>query len=177
MLDLLELHDGIVKSQGGSIPIGASSSTVKDNILIVGDAAGQAKPTSGGGLYTGLVCAKIAGEIAARACREDDASVLRKYDVLWRERLGTELRVGMMAHRMLAHMPDRTMNQLLAALDRPELVREVAAHGDIDYPSQLLRHVLLQPRLWARFGKFLATSPIVGAVDGRLSATSPGGRD
>lgn len=164
LLDLLELHGGIVEKQGGAIPIGPSSSTVKNNVLIVGDAAGQAKPTSGGGLYTGLVCAKIAGEIAAQACREDDATVLREYDALWRERLGTELQVGMMAHRMLAHMPDRTVDRLLAALDRPELLREVAAHGDMDYPSQLLRHVLRQPRLWARFGKFLATRPIVGAA-------------
>ena len=46
----------------GGIPLGPLEKTYSDGLLVVGDAAGQVKPTSGGGIYTGAVCAKIAGE-------------------------------------------------------------------------------------------------------------------
>jgi geranylgeranyl reductase family protein len=55
----------------GGIPLGAPERTVTDNVMMVGDAAGQVKPTSGGGIYMGAVCAKIAGEVAARAARKE----------------------------------------------------------------------------------------------------------
>jgi flavin-dependent dehydrogenase len=51
----------ILSYQSGMIPIGPAERTVTDGVLIVGDAAGQAKPTSGGGIYTGMLCGKIAG--------------------------------------------------------------------------------------------------------------------
>ena len=48
----------IASRLGGLIPIGPIKPFVKSNIILIGDAAAQVKPTSGGGLYPGLMCAK-----------------------------------------------------------------------------------------------------------------------
>ncbi len=70
----------------GGLPLGPPAATVVDGLVAVGDAAGQVKPTSGGGIYPGLVAAKIAGGVAAAAALEGDGSVERlgEYDRIWR---------------------------------------------------------------------------------------------
>ena len=81
----------------GGLPLGPPAATAVEGLLAVGDAAGQVKPTSGGGIYPGLVAAKIAGGVAAAAAMEGDGSALRlmEYDRLWRAALGRELEIGM----------------------------------------------------------------------------------
>jgi len=75
--------DGMLDFVVGGIPIGVAARTFSDGVLICGDAAGQVKPTSGGGVYTGAVCAKIAGEVAAKAAFENDTSQsrLEEYEI------------------------------------------------------------------------------------------------
>ncbi len=58
----------------GGLPLGPPAATAVAGLLAVGDAAGQVKPTSGGGIYPGLVAAKIAGGVAAAAAMEGDGS-------------------------------------------------------------------------------------------------------
>ena len=58
----------------GGLPLGPPAATAVAGLLAVGDAAGQVKPTSGGGIYPGLVAAKIAGGVAAAAAMEGDCS-------------------------------------------------------------------------------------------------------
>ena len=44
----------------GGIPLKPLSRTYAERLIVVGDAAGQVKPTTGGGIYYGLLCADIA---------------------------------------------------------------------------------------------------------------------
>lgn len=137
----------------GLIPIGPPARTVADGVLLVGDAAGQAKPTSGGGLYTGIVCAKLAGEVAAKCVERGDASAaaLAEYERRWRRALGSELAFGMLAHRLLTRLSDPALDKIIASLDDPQARALIAEHGDIDYPSRLARAFLRSPGLWPKF--------------------------
>ncbi|HDM35932.1 MAG TPA: NAD(P)/FAD-dependent oxidoreductase, partial [Candidatus Syntrophoarchaeum butanivorans] len=54
--------------------------TVSDGFIAVGDAAGQVKPTTGGGIYPGAVCARIAGKVAAEASLDGDTSRKRLFE-------------------------------------------------------------------------------------------------
>jgi len=128
----------------GGLPLGPPASTAADGIIAVGDAAGQVKPTSGGGVYPGLVSAKIAGEVAAAAACEGNSSVARlsEYDRKWRSALGGELRLGMVVHRMRAEMADSELDDLFRLLaDREDLIRIIEKEGDIDRPSRAIRKV------------------------------------
>jgi digeranylgeranylglycerophospholipid reductase len=128
----------------GGLPLGPPASTVAEGFLAVGDAAGQVKPTSGGGIYPGLVSAKIAGEVAATAALEGDGSAarLQEYERRWRSAVGRELRLGMIVHRMMAGMTDSELDDLVRLLaDRDDLVRMIEEDGDIDRPSVVIRKV------------------------------------
>jgi len=130
----------------GGLPLGPPAAASSDRFLAVGDAAGQVKPTSGGGIYPGLVAAKIAGKVAAAAALDDDCSMKRlgEYDRLWRAALGRELDVGLRANRMLNKMSPEDLDEVVCYLaGKPSLLRIIEAHGDIDRPSSLMAKMLV----------------------------------
>ena len=129
----------------GGLPMGPPAATAAAGLLAVGDAAGQVKPTSGGGIYPGLVAAKIAGGVAAAAALENDGSAerLQEYDRLWRAKLGRELEIGMRVNRMLNKMSASELDGVVGYLARkPGLIRAIEEHGDIDRPSRLMARML-----------------------------------
>jgi digeranylgeranylglycerophospholipid reductase len=60
--------------------------TVADSVMLVGDAAAQASPVSGDGIYPAMFCGRIAGEVAAKAIQKEDYSKnrLMEYDKRWK---------------------------------------------------------------------------------------------
>jgi geranylgeranyl reductase family protein len=139
------LRGSVVALNVGGLPMGPSSVTATEGLLVVGDAAGQVKPTSGGGVYPGLVAAKIAGGVAAAAAMEGDGSALRlkEYDRLWRASFGRELEIGMRANRMLSKMSSLELDELVGYLaSKPRLIKTIEEHGDIDRPSRLMARML-----------------------------------
>jgi len=129
----------------GGLPLGPSRSTAVSGLLAVGDSAGQVKPTSGGGIYPGLVCAKIAGKVAAEAAIEGDPSLKRlsSYDREWRRAVGRELFVGMRLNRMIEALRPEELDYLVEYISRrDDLLRMIEEVGDIDRPSQLLARML-----------------------------------
>jgi digeranylgeranylglycerophospholipid reductase len=155
-LDQLKLKP--LKINAGLIPIGPREQTVADGVIVVGDAAAQAKPTSGGGLYTGIMAAKIAGEVAAQhALSPQDKKGLISYDKRWREKLDRELSLGMSLRRLFRNLNNREINFIFDVLDNKSLIDVVATYGDIDYPSRILKALLQQPKEWWRVFKGLGT--------------------
>ncbi|RZB28520.1 MAG: hypothetical protein AEth_02044 [Candidatus Argoarchaeum ethanivorans] len=117
----------------GGMPVGALKHTCTDAVLIVGDAAGQIKPTSGGGIYTGAVCARIAGEVASIG----DASKkgLELYDTMWRKHIGKELTIGMYIHNTLGSFSDQRLDEFINIFDDQKIMDTVKQYGDMDHPS------------------------------------------
>jgi len=146
----------------GGIPIGPPEKTSTDGVLVVGDAAGQAKPTSGGGVYPGALAAKIAGRVAAEAALEGDTGSgrLSEYDRLWRKALGKELEIGMKVHDHIGKLEDRQLNELIASLNKASILDTITEYGDMDHPSVVLKKLMLSGnslRLMKAFGTFVRT--------------------
>jgi geranylgeranyl reductase family protein len=136
------LFDGIEPRRfyGGTIPLEFAPRSYGDNVLLVGDAAGQVKPFSGGGIYTGLVAARHAAAAAAAAFEADDlgARRLAAYERAWKREIGRELlRSRRLRHLGLA-LTDADIGRVVRALRSPSLGALAARHGDIDYPSRVL---------------------------------------
>lgn len=125
----------------GGIPLGPPRKTTTDRVLLVGDAAGQVKPTSGGGVYMGAVCAKIAGEIAAKASRKECG--LPEYEKKWRNAIGRELEIGMRIHKSLGKLSDENLNEFVAFLNRPEIRELMTEYGDMDHPSLFMHKLIM----------------------------------
>ncbi|MFC2081849.1 geranylgeranyl reductase family protein [Candidatus Bipolaricaulota bacterium] len=142
----------VVARAGGQIPMSAVSRSVAGRFLLVGDAAGQVKPLSGGGLYTGARCARIAGRAAALAAASgsDLANVLATYDVTWRAELGRDLAFGQTLRNVLVASSETDLDRLFGVLDDREVLRFVADVGDIDHMGRLLSELARQPALWGK---------------------------
>jgi digeranylgeranylglycerophospholipid reductase len=145
-----------LKINAGLIPFGPRPQTVAPRVMVVGDAAAQAKPTSGGGLYTGICCAKIAGEVAAEnALAASKGDGLEAYEKGWREQLERELSLGMALRRLFKSLHNREINFIFDILDNKAILDIVATHGDIDYPSLIIKALLQHPKEWWRVFKGL----------------------
>ncbi len=71
--------------------------------LLVGEAACQVKPWSCGGVIYGFTCAGIARDVIMEAfeCGDFSENFLKKYDDMWKERLGKAIKLGMMFRKKL----------------------------------------------------------------------------
>lgn len=127
-----------------AIPLGPIKKTHAERVMVVGDAAGQTKPTSGGGVYTGLVCAGHLADVAHEALRDGDLSEKRlaAYHDRWYDDIGRELYVGWRLRKAFMHLRDDQLEDLFELLDDKELLAMVNQLGDIDYPSKLAKPLL-----------------------------------
>lgn len=89
-----------------------------DRVLAVGEAAGQVKTTTGGGIYYGLIGAELAAETLDEGLRKDrlEAGFLARYEERWWRRLGGEIESGLELQRLARRVGDPQVDQLFAAL-------------------------------------------------------------
>jgi geranylgeranyl reductase family protein len=133
----------------GTLPLGVMKRTYKNRTLFVGDAAGFAKPTSGGGIYTGIRSARHAAAVAAIACEQGlyDDTILAGYEHRWQEDFGRELELGYHLFEMRQNLGAADMDSLLRALDNPSILRTIEEYGDMDRPGALIKKLLVNPAI------------------------------
>ena len=98
------------------LPLGAINRTYSDRVLVVGDAAGLVKPTTGGGIYYSIVSGEIAARVLARQLRLDalDAASLAGYEHDWRKRFQPEFDAQAKLRRAAHAMRDEDIDELFA---------------------------------------------------------------
>lgn len=128
---------------------GPISRTFKDGFLVVGDAAGQVKPTTGGGVITGAICAKVAGETAAKAIEQSDTSekTLKEYEVSWRELLGKEFSTMSLARKLADRLSDKTIDKIFQIIIEEELYQVIELEGDMDFQSGIIKAAIQHPKV------------------------------
>ncbi len=108
----------------GGVPVsGPIKQTYTDGFLVVGDAAGQVDPITGGGIHTTISCAKIAGEVAAESVKKDNNSseFLKDYQDKWRKEIGENLDKSVMYRNMADKLNDDDMNALAEFIETQDL--------------------------------------------------------
>ncbi|NNJ51990.1 MAG: NAD(P)/FAD-dependent oxidoreductase [Ignavibacteriaceae bacterium] len=79
----------VLTTIAGGVPCAVTLGKISaPGILLVGDAAKQVNPLSGGGIASGMIGGKIAGTIAAEAVKMNKLDHILKYDKTWADRLG-----------------------------------------------------------------------------------------
>ena len=124
---------------GGTIPLTFAPKSFGDSVLLVGDAAGQVKPFSGGGIYTSLVGAATPRSrppcLRERRLQRDVALALREVvEARDRRRATKSLRL----RNFGLSLDDGDVDRVVQALRSPGLQDLAAQHADIDYPSRVL---------------------------------------
>lgn len=82
----------------GQIPIGPPHRTTTDRGFLVGDAAAQTKPFTGGGIVYGMTAA----DVAARHVDPDSPGTVGIYERAWRDELGRDIRLGKIIRKAYA---------------------------------------------------------------------------
>lgn len=102
----------------GGIPLKPPTRTYGERMIAIGDAAGQVKPTSGGGIYYGLTGAEIAADILHRALSDNDLSEKRlaSYERAWQGKLGRELRMGYWARKLFERLSERQIDRIFTII-------------------------------------------------------------
>ncbi|MBN2462058.1 MAG: NAD(P)/FAD-dependent oxidoreductase [Dehalococcoidia bacterium] len=130
----------------GAIPLRPLPRTYTDRILVVGEAAGQVKPTTGGGIYYGLLCADIAADTLHRAFRAHDfsGSRLAAYQKEWQARVGKELRIGYWTHRLFQKLDNRKIEWLHNFINKSGIPQFIAELDDFsfDWHSEIILKTL-----------------------------------
>ncbi|MBN1690500.1 MAG: NAD(P)/FAD-dependent oxidoreductase [Dehalococcoidia bacterium] len=119
----------------GSIPLKPLTKTYNHRILVVGDAAGQVKPTTGGGIYFGLICAGLAAQTLDESLRAGDLSARRLalYQKRWHKILKHELDIDYWAHRFYQGLTDKQVDHIFQVILRHGIHESLLASPDITF--------------------------------------------
>jgi digeranylgeranylglycerophospholipid reductase len=134
------------KIEQKAVPLGTLARSYGDRILVVGDAAGQVKPTTGGGIYFGHIGAKIAAGVLDDALGGDNltAGQLSRYQKQWKAKMGKELSRGYRARWAYTKLSDRQIEGIFNALDFTGMAEALLNSSDFsfDWHSKLIMAVL-----------------------------------
>ncbi|MCD4702840.1 MAG: NAD(P)/FAD-dependent oxidoreductase [Methanosarcinaceae archaeon] len=117
----------------GGVPVqGPIERTIANGLMLIGDAARQSDPITGGGIINALDAGKIAGKVAADAIRKGDCSTetLQDYEEQWRETIGREISYSLAVKETFVKFTDEELNSLAYSLK------------DVNFDSMRLRDLL-----------------------------------
>ena len=154
------------------IPLKPISRTYGNRTLVVGDAAGLAKPTTGGGIYYGLVSGQLAAETAHEALVNGNLSArgLSTYEKRWKSVFGRELRIGYYARMLYEALGDRQVERMLKETMSSEAQDELMAPDGFSFDWHS-RAIMKGIRHRGVGGVIRSFGPLVSPLLSRLAAT------
>jgi len=117
------------------IPLKPLPKTYGERVIVVGDAAGQVKPTTGGGVYYGLLCAEVAVDTLHRALATDTFSekLLSGYQTAWQERIGRELQIGYFARCLYERLTNHQIDYLFRLIASKGIYESLLQSHDLSF--------------------------------------------
>ena len=115
----------ILLVNGGLCPTSGTIDRIVDNgVMLVGDAAGQLIPLTGAGIHLAVMAGKMAGEVAAEAVEEGDASAeklqryVHRFDDIWGKPITDSRKIV----EMLDKFEDADLNTLASILSSDDIL-------------------------------------------------------
>lgn len=105
---------------------------VNGKTVIVGDAAGQAKPTTAGGIYSSGMGGMYAGQAISKYLESKKESDLEEYQKKWLDKFGKEFEKQLFARKILERLDNNTINKLFESVT-PEIIKEISEKDDFDF--------------------------------------------
>ncbi len=108
---------------GGDPCSGPIASTTADGVMLVGDAARQTDPLTGGGILNAMEAGIIAGEVAAKSLAAGDVSRsgLKEYEDRWRATIGRHISRSFEYKEFFVKLTDKDLNQLIGSLKNEDI--------------------------------------------------------
>ncbi|HID28047.1 MAG TPA: NAD(P)/FAD-dependent oxidoreductase [Methanosarcinales archaeon] len=118
------LEGKIIEIVVGGVPVcGQIDRTIANGLMLVGDAARQSDPFTGGGIINAMDAGEIAGKVAAKAIANNDVSIktLKEYENLWRNTIGKKLDKSLVVKEKFIKLTDEELNTLAHSVESVNL--------------------------------------------------------
>lgn len=146
----------IIEKYKGFIPIFKEENRiVKDRALLIGDAASQLKPTSGGGLLIAFDSCKIASMYIVEAVEKDDFRILEGYQKEFRKKYLKEFSYQFKVQNTLKLLSDNDLDYFFRKLKENDCEKLISEYGDMDNQSVLVKEFIKRGLIFKIMPTFL----------------------
>ena len=111
------------------------------NIVVIGDAAGQAKPTTAGGIFSCGMGGIFAGRAISNFLRSGNIKDLDEYQKNWTKKFGKEFDKQLMARKILERLDNQDIDKLFESIS-PEILEEISNTDDFDFHTSSIVKLL-----------------------------------
>jgi digeranylgeranylglycerophospholipid reductase len=139
----------IVKKYHGKIPIfDKNKKLVHGRVILIGDAASQLKPTTGGGLIMGFDTCNIAKDSITDFLDKTDyedinnLSILMDYEKNFKKKYSKELGYQIKVQKTLESLSDEDLDYMFIKLKEKNGEEIISKYGDMDKQSLLVKELL-----------------------------------
>ncbi|WP_297982069.1 NAD(P)/FAD-dependent oxidoreductase [uncultured Methanobrevibacter sp.] len=133
----------VLEKYKGKIPIfNGKNLLVKNRVLLIGDAASQVKPTTGGGLLIGFESVQFAFKSIVKSLEESDLEILNDYANDFEKRFSKEFSYQFKVQKTLCTLSDEDLDYFFIKLKEKEADKLISEYGDMDNQSALVKEFL-----------------------------------
>ena len=146
----------IVEKYKGFIPIfNDKNNMVYSRALLIGDAAAQVKPTSGGGLLIAFDACKMASRWIVEAIATDNIKILKEYQKEFNKKYSREFNYQFKVQKAFKIFSDDDLDYLFLKLKENDGEYLVSEYGDMDTQSTLVKEVIKRGLIFKIVPSFL----------------------
>jgi len=129
------LHPGQYKVSQKVITQWPQGKCFADRVLVVGEAAGHVKTTTGGGIFYGMLSAEMAADVLTRASHQNNfsESALSPFATYCRSSFNRELETGYFFRKMIAKLPDSLLDKTFEKVRATDLFGRLNGHLIFDW--------------------------------------------
>jgi geranylgeranyl reductase family protein len=141
------------------LPLAPIDRTYADRLLVVGDAAGLVKATTGGGIYYSLLSGRFAADVLLEAAATDrfDARALSRYERSWRSACGSEFAAQLRLRRVAERLDDGAIDALFELARTDGVMPIVRRTARFNRHRELVHALFRHPPVRQIFYRHLAT--------------------
>ncbi|MBI3743687.1 MAG: NAD(P)/FAD-dependent oxidoreductase [Chloroflexi bacterium] len=150
-----KVNEAVRAPRKWGIPLKPISRTYGERVIAVGDAAGQVKPATGGGIYYSLLASRMAAETLDEALRKDDLrpKALSSYERSWKAVMRDDMEVAYAARRMLDTLGDNQVDYLMRKLGNSEAAQRLWESPSLsfDWHGRFIKTMVKTPMMRGAF--------------------------
>jgi flavin-dependent dehydrogenase len=106
-------------------------------VIVVGDAAGQTKPTTAGGIFSCGMAGILAGKSIAKAIASKDDGYLYEYEKTWKSMFWKEFNSMLLARKVLERLDNKSIDSIFSSISKMA-INQVSNFSDFDFHSSAL---------------------------------------
>jgi len=114
---------------------------VTNNVVTIGDAAGQSKPTTAGGIYSCGLGGIFAGKAISKFLDSENKSELSEYQKKWNEKFGKEFEHMLLARSLLERLDNKSVDAIFDTIT-PKILDEISKEGNFDFHTTSVAKML-----------------------------------